>query len=176
MLSSRFYTSSHHEIICSLFQKKLRSAERMRKAEENRRRRDARKKRHEKHKQEQQEREKDAQMRQEEEDRQKKLAEEEEARRQREENRLQKEREQLARSTTFAHAAQAKTALVISAIEQGSVRVLGFESLSGEQRKHFAEETLLHIAARTGNPQLVTFLLQHGLISFSGFHCMFGFR
>ena len=134
----------------------------MRKAEENRRSRDARKKRHEKHKEEQQERERDAQARHDEEDRQKKQAEEEEARRQREETRLRKEREQSARSAAFSNAANAKTELVINAIEQDGVKVLGFEAASGEQRKHFVEETLLHLAARTGNAKLAIFLLEHG--------------
>jgi len=49
-------------------------------------------------------------------------------------------------------------------IEDHSVQVNGWEFLgdSAHQSKKYAEETLLHIAAKTSNLELIQFLLSKG--------------
>ena len=136
--------------------------QRIKRAEENRRRKDSKRREKEKVIHEQLDREREAHRRQEHEEQERKRQEEEVARAAREELRLRREKGQDARSAAFANAASGKTDLVILAIKEHNVKPGGFEGAGEVRRKNFAEETLLHIAARTGNARLVSFLIESG--------------
>lgn len=100
--------------------------------------------------------------RQEREERERKEQEEAEKKKQREALRLQREKEQELRSSCFALTNDSKTQEAIQLIELHGIKLSGWETATGEPRKSMLEESLLHVAAKRGNVELVTYLLDKG--------------